>query len=88
MKETGPKMQLRFADDDWASSFDELKEKQQGLKSRLMEARRQLNMLRNKIGDDLDQKAAVERAQKAIQDYREALSEVDALIKQRKTGSA
>jgi len=81
-------MKMRFADDDWSSSFDELNEKENGLKSRLMEARRQLNMLRNNANDDLEQKSAIEKAQKAIQDYREALAEVEFLIKQRKTGSA
>ena len=81
-------MKMRFADDDWSSSFDELNEKENGLKSRLMEARRQLNMLRsNASKNDLEQKSAIEKAQKAMQDYREALTEVELLIKQRKTGS-
>lgn len=79
---------MRFADDDWSSSFDELNEKESGLKDRLMEARRWLNMLRNKnSNNDLDQKISVEGAQKAVQDYRDALIEVEELIKQRKTGS-
>ncbi|MEK9153262.1 MAG: hypothetical protein AAB723_01535 [Patescibacteria group bacterium] len=83
-----PKMKMRFADDDWSSSFDELNEKESGLKDRLMEARRWLNMLRNKnSNNDLDQKISVEGAQKAVQDYRDALIEVEELIKQRKTGS-
>ena len=82
-------MKMRFADDDWSSSFDELNEKENGLKDRLMEARRQLNMLRNNASKgDLEQKSAIEKAQKAMQDYREALTEVELLIKQRKTGSA
>ena len=81
-------MKMRFADDDWSSSFDELNEKESGLKDRLMEARRWLNMLRNKnSNNDLDQKISVEGAQKAVQDYRDALIEVEELIKQRKTGS-
>ena len=89
MKDIVPKMRMRFADDDWSSSFDELNEKENGLKDRLMEARRQLNMLRNNASKgDLEQKSAIEKAQKAIQDYREALTEVELLIKQRKTGSA
>jgi len=80
---------MRFADDDWSSSFDELNEKENGLKSRLMEARRQLNILRsNASKNDLEQKSVIEKAQKAMQDYREALTEVELLIKQRKTGSA
>ena len=80
---------MRFADDDWSSSFDELNEKENGLKDRLMEARRQLNMLRsNASKGDLEQKSAIEKAQKAMQGYREALTEVELLIKQRKTGSA
>jgi len=82
-------MKMRFADDDWSSSFDELNEKENGLKSRLMEARRQLNILRsNASKNDLEQKSVIEKAQKAMQDYREALTEVELLIKQRKTGSA
>jgi len=36
----------------------------------------------------LEQKSVIEKAQKAMQDYREALTEVELLIKQRKTGSA
>ena len=82
-------MKMRFADDDWSSSFDELNEKENDLKSRLMEARRQLNILRsNASKNDLEQKSVIEKAQKAMQDYREALTEVELLIKQRKTGSA
>ncbi|PIV47188.1 hypothetical protein COX74_03480 [bacterium (Candidatus Gribaldobacteria) CG_4_10_14_0_2_um_filter_41_16] len=89
MKNIEPKMKMRFADDDWSSSFDELNEKENGLKSRLMEARRQLNILRsNASKNDLEQKSVIEKAQKAMQDYREALTEVELLIKQRKTGSA
>ncbi|MCX6789199.1 MAG: hypothetical protein NTZ42_01135 [Candidatus Gribaldobacteria bacterium] len=88
MKDIAPKMKIRFADDDWSSSFDELSEKESGLKNRLMEARRQLNMLRNNASkDDLEQAVAIEKAQKAMQDYRDALTEVELLIKQRKAGS-
>ncbi|MDD5750758.1 MAG: hypothetical protein PHU56_03930 [Candidatus Pacebacteria bacterium] len=83
------KMKIAFAGDDWSYSFDELKEKEGGLRERLLEAYRQINMLRQ--GGELDkpaEAAALEHARKAINDYKKALEEVEELIRQRKAGTA
>jgi len=81
-------MEVRFADDDWSTSFDELKEKEQGLRERLLEAYRTMNMLKGSGGPvDLDKASAMEHARKAIKDYRDALEEVEKLIMRRKSGT-
>jgi len=86
MKHKKSKIKIRFANDDWSYSFDELKEKEGGLRERLLEAYQQVNTLRKggALGDDM----AVEHARKAIEKYKKALEEVEKLIRQRKSGTA
>ncbi len=81
-------MEIRFANDDWADSFNELKEKEEGLRARLLEAHRQINMLRGDGKVMPDKLKAIEQARKAIENYKKALEEVEELIRQRKSGTA
>ena len=83
------KMKIRFANDDWSYSFDDLKEKEAGLRERLLEAYRQINMLREgEKSSSPDKAMALEHVRGAIEKYQKALEEVEELIRQRKAGTA
>jgi len=82
-------MKIIFANDDWSYSFDELKEKEDGLRQRLLEAYQQINALRKvEESGSVDDGAGMEHTRKAIDKYKKALGEVEELIRQRKSGTA